>query len=64
MGETAKEVPVRPTFCIDDPEQGTLVFRPDDYADYEYSRDGDWLTLYFDERENATRKRTFWIRYE
>ena len=64
MGGDAKEESVRPTFCIEDPKEGSLVFRPDDYANYEYSRDGDWLTLYFDEGENTTRKRTFWIRYE
>jgi hypothetical protein len=63
MGESTSGERAKPTFCIEDPEEGSLVFRPDDYDDYEYSGDGDWLTLYFGGAD-APHKRTFWIRYE
>lgn len=66
MGEKRK-----PRFSLEDPEAGSVVLHPEDYEDYEYSADGDWLTIYFGEEaevpfveERNPEKRVYWIRYE
>lgn len=53
----------RPTFCVEDDDRRLLTFGPESYLDYEYSPDGNWLTLTLPDGTGDPHRRTFFIGY-
>ncbi|WP_435335123.1 hypothetical protein [Haloarchaeobius sp. TZWWS8] len=53
----------KPTFRVHDDDAGHVVdYCPEDYLDYEYSDDGNWLVLSFEE-DGLLVQRRFFIGY-
>ncbi|WP_439025674.1 hypothetical protein [Haloarchaeobius sp. DT45] len=59
-----RPIPDRPTFCVEDDDAGRFVeYGPDDYVDYEYSDDGNWLVLTVEGDDGLLTKKRFFIGY-
>ena len=61
-GERAATTP-KPTFCFEDVHDRLWTFGPDDYERYEYSTDGNWVTLECREADGRLVRRSFFIGY-
>ncbi|MCT9095952.1 hypothetical protein [Haloarchaeobius sp. HME9146] len=53
-----------PTFRVADDDAGHVVeYGPDDYVDYEYSDDGNWLVLTVETEDGLLAEKRFFIGY-
>ncbi|WP_267642642.1 hypothetical protein [Haloarchaeobius amylolyticus] len=53
-----------PTFCVEDDDAGHVEeYGPEDYVDYEYSEDGNWLVLTVETDDGLLAQKRFFIGY-